>query len=317
MDNQPLNLQAEFDQLNQRITDMENRLVRLEADIAQSRSGKIITRVRTTTTEIEPDSQSFSVRKESLESRMGEYGMAWLGNIVLLFGILFLTQLLHKSDQKVFSLLLGLVSVAGIYLAGFFTRKSFPYMSRLFNYNGHILLYIIAMQVYILQGTRIIENAVVGHGIVLLVIVALIYLGFRNKSQVMVIIVWIMAVFTAIASNSTHLMLSLLVGITGTSIFFALRNSWWIGLIISVVLVYFTFLIWIMGNPFASGSFEIIADHQFGYIYLFTCAMAYSFLAMFQNKRSLPGTVLQCSHCIKRNWILIYPDPCRPFILYR
>lgn len=283
MDDHPHRQQADFDQLNQRITALENKLARLEKEIVQSRSGKMIQRVRRETPEIESEPQAAKVQKESLESKMGEYGMAWLGNIVLLFGILFLTQLLQKNDQKVFALLLGLVSVAGIYLAGSFTQKSFPYMSRLFKFNGHILLYITSMQIYILQGTRIIESAVVGHGIVLLVIAAFIYMAFRSKSQVMVVIVWMMAVVTAIASNSTHLMLSILVGITGTSIYFALKNNWWIGLIISLVLVYIAFLMWIMGNPIASGSFEIVANHQYGYVYLFTCALSYSLLAMIQK----------------------------------
>ncbi len=274
---------AEFDQLNKRINDLEKRVAQLEEEVDHPRDRSLITYSRPTESDRFVRSQSTTAQNETLESKMGEYGMAWLGNIVLLFGILFLTQLLQKNDQKVFALLLGLVSVAGIYLAGSLTRKAFPYMSRLFIFNGHILLYIISLKVYILPGSRIIENAVVGDGIILLVIAALIYHGFRSKSQVLVVIVWIMAVVAAIASNSTHLMLSILVGITGTSLLFALKNSWWVGLIISIVLVYFTFLIWIMGNPFVSGSFKIIANHQFGYIYLYACALSYSLLAMIQK----------------------------------
>ena len=63
-------------------------------------------------------------------------------------------------------------------------------------------------------------------------------------------------------------------------------------MIISIVLVYFTFLIWIMGNPFVSGSFQIIANHNFGYIYLFTCALSYSMLALFPKSDELPEHLL-------------------------
>ena len=288
MENEPHNHHADFDQLNNRISDMEKRLVQLEEKAAHPGGKRLITYSATTVSGTASISERPTGQNESFESRIGEYGMAWLGNIVLLFGILFLTQLLQKSDRELFSLLFGFVSVAGIYLAGYYTKRSFPYMSQLFNYNGHILLYIISMQMHFFSGNQIIENAFIGHGIVLLIIMALIYLGFRNKSQILVVIVWIMAVVTAIASNSTHLMLSLMVGITGTSLFFAARNSWWVGLIISIVLVYFTFLVWIMGNPFVSGSFEIIPDHQFGFIYLFTCALSYSFLAMLLKSARVP-----------------------------
>ena len=165
-------------------------------------------------------------------------------------------------------------------------------MSRLFTYNGHIMLYIISMRMHAFAGSRIIESTYIGYGVVLLVIVALTYLAFRNRTQVLAVITWIMAMVTAIYSPSIHLMLLLMVGVTGTSIFFTSRYGWWTGLIISIVLVYCTFLIWITGNPVVNGSFEIITDHQYGYIYLFTCALAYSFMAMLPKSDRVPGNFL-------------------------
>ncbi len=218
--------------------------------------------------------------------------MAWLGNIVLLFGILFLTQYLQKNGQEAFSVLLGLISVAGIYVAGRYSKKALPYMSRLFTYNGHIMLFILSMRIYLFQGSRMIENAWVGHGVVLLVVVALIFLAFRNKSQVLAVLVWIMAIIAALYSNSTHLMLLITVGVTGSSIFFASRYGWWVGLIFSICLIYFSFLVWIMGNPFLSGSIQIISHHQFGYIYLFVCAISYSLLAMLPKLEPVPTRFL-------------------------
>lgn len=150
-----------------------------------------------------------------------------------------------------------------------------------------------SMRIHLLSGSQIIENAFIGYGIVLLVISALMYLGLRNRSQVLVVIAWVMAVVTAFASNSTHMMLSLMVVITWTSIFIASRNGWWTGLIISIVLVYFTFLGWIMGNPFVSGSFGIISNHQFGHIYLFTCALSYSLLALLPKSDRVPEQLLR------------------------
>ncbi len=56
---------------------------------------------------------------------MGEHGMAWLGNIVLLFGILYLSQYLQKNSSEVLFLIFGIASVALVYSIGFFTRTSF------------------------------------------------------------------------------------------------------------------------------------------------------------------------------------------------
>ena len=37
---------------------------------------------------------------QGLESGFGEYGLAWIGNIVLLFGITFLMQYIQNKDDK-------------------------------------------------------------------------------------------------------------------------------------------------------------------------------------------------------------------------
>ena len=292
METNPKPTPSEIDHLNQRIGLLEKRLTRLEKNLASPEK-------RDPQSDLGEDDypefnffQTSNVRGEAVESRFGEYGMAWLGNIVLLFGILFLTQYLQKTDHALFSLVFGFVSVTGIYLAGYFTKSAYPYMSKLFTYNGHIMLYVVSMRIYVFSGSRITENALIGYSIALLVIVALIYLAYRNRSQVLAVIVWIMAVITAFYSNSTHLMLSLALVITGSSIFFASRNGWWIGLTISIFLVYFTFLIWITGDPFVSGSFKIIAQHQYGYIYLFLCALAYSSLALFPKSERGPANFL-------------------------
>ncbi len=292
MENEPLNRHTDFDQLNKRIAELEKRIVRLEKESIPQEERGFIKYARTTESEDVPPLQPSTGKNESIESRFGEYGMAWLGNIVLLFGILFLTQFLQKNGQEAFSVLLGLISVAGIYVAGRYSKKALPYMSRLFTYNGHIMLFILSMRIYLFQGSRMIENAWVGHGVVLLVVVALIFLAFRNKSQVLAILVWIMAIIAALYSNSTHLMLLITVGVTGSSIFFASRYGWWVGLIFSICLIYFSFLVWIMGNPFLSGSIQIISHHQFGYIYLFVCAISYSLLAMLPKLEPVPTRFL-------------------------
>lgn len=293
MDDQSQNSGSTIDQLSKRISDLELRLERLERGRISLGISPLSSYSRDAESPVPEGEQWANNQNESIESKVGEYGMAWLGNIVLLFGILFLTQLLQKNGQVLFSMTFSFLSVAGIYLLGYFSRKPFPYMSQLFIYNGHIMLFIVSMRVHVIPGSRIMDSALFGYGIVLLVLIALIYLAFRNKSQVLAVIVWMMALIAAIYSDSTHLMLALMVGVAWTSIYFASRNSWWIGLIISIIMVYFTFLMWILSNPFISGSFEIIPDHQNGLIYLFICALFYSFLALFPKSERVKELFLQ------------------------
>jgi hypothetical protein len=137
-----------------------------------------------------------------------------------------------------------------------------------------------SMQCTLLPGNALIENNRIGEFIVLAVLLALLFLAYRKESQALAILVWGMAVVAAIASNSTHLMLSVLVGISWSALYFTRKFNWWTGLITSIVLVYFTFLIWILGNPFISHSAAVIAAHQYSYLYLFACAMAYTMLVL-------------------------------------
>lgn len=271
---------GELDQLKQRIEELEKRMSRMEEEAAApafERTG--LFRVQSSQ-EREPDPKVEQSEGDSMESRVGEYGMAWMGNVVLLFGILFLSQYLQKNNQEIISLVFGFVSVALVYLMGHFTRNSLPYMSRLFNYNGHLLLYIQAMRICLFPGSQLIENPILGQAIVLVVLISLIYLAYRKNSQVLAIIVWLMMAITAITVGTTHFMLPMMLGISASAIFFTLRKAWWAGLITSIFFSYIIYLMWILGNPIMSKSLEIISVHQMGHVYLLACALGYSLLAL-------------------------------------
>ncbi len=287
---QPENGELEY--LKQRLADLEKRMSRIEEnapDPGFQRVGRF--RVQQSPGD-ETVLEKATSQDDSMESRIGEYGMAWLGNIVLLFGILFLTQYLQKNNQEFISLIFGFASVALVYLIGHYTRKSLPYMSRLFSFNGHLLLYIQVMRICLIPGSQIIANPLLGHAVVLVVLISLIYLAYRNSSQVLAVIVWLMVVITAIADGSTHFMLPLMVGISGSAILLVIRKGWWIGLNISIFFAYFIYLMWILGNPITSKSFEIIISHQMGHVYLFACALAYSLLALLPKSEKVPQNQL-------------------------
>lgn len=278
----------EIADLEQKISALEERIERLEKEtISQNHMGNSRFKIQHSETE-DPGIKATSTTENSMESRIGEYGMAWMGNIVLLIGILFLTQYLQNNNHELISLIFGLASVGLVYLIGYLTRESLPYMSRLFSYNGHLLLYIQVMRIYLFQDSRVIDNPILGHALVVIVLITLVYLAYRKNSQLLTVLAFLMACVTAVASGNTHFMLPLMLGITLSSISFAIRKGWWTGLIISIFLVYSIFLVWILGNHFLSKSLEVISDHQMGYFYLFACALAYSLLGLLPKSESLP-----------------------------
>ncbi|MDF1575350.1 MAG: hypothetical protein P1P86_09190 [Bacteroidales bacterium] len=292
MNNKIQSSTGEFDLLKKRIEALEQRITHMENDVASSGHR------RTGLFRLELSAEENTLPKKeasqdhSIESRIGEYGMAWMGNIVLLFGILFLSQYLQNNNQEIISLVFGFVSVAFVYLLGHLTRKSLPYMSRLFNYNGHLLLYIQAMRISMFPGSQIINNTLLSHLLVLVVLFSLLYLAYRNSSQLLAVIVWLMAVITAVAEGNTHFMLPLMLGISGSAIWFTIKKDWWTGLYISVFLAYFIYLMWIIGNPIMSKSLEFVNIHQSGHFYLFACALAYSLMALLPESEKVSRSQL-------------------------
>lgn len=270
----------QYGELKQRIVELESRISRLEEAKAGQDSDKIFIRQIKKDYPDTPGAEKDESQDESIESRVGEYGMAWMGNIVLLVGILFLTQYLQNINQTLISIAFGFSSVIFVYMLGYFTRKSLPYMSRLFSFNGHLLLYIQVMRICLFKETAIIGSPLLSHALILLVLLSLLYLAYKRDSQVLTVLTWIMMGMTAITSGQTHFMLALMLGVSGTAILFVIRKGWWTTLMISIFFVYFVFLLWILGNPIVSGSFEIRPEPHMGHIYLFICAVAYSFLAV-------------------------------------
>ena len=191
-------------QLSKRIEELENRISRLEelsAGIGQDEI-HIFPKKKVHREAGEPRKEE--AQNEVFESRIGEYGMAWMGNIVLLVGILFLTQYLQYYYRALISLVFGFSSIVIVYLLGYLTRKSLAYMSTLFNYNGHLLLYIQVMRISMFKDTMIIQSPVLSQLLVLLVLLSLIYLAHRNSSQILAVLSWIMVGITAVTSGSTQ-----------------------------------------------------------------------------------------------------------------
>ena len=89
-------------------------------------------------------------------------------------------------------------------------------MSNLFMYNGHLLLFIFTLQLHFITPDPLISNEFIGLILLLLVIGALIYLAYRNKSQILTGIVMIMIAFvmfpivldgaaSVLAANTTNM----------------------------------------------------------------------------------------------------------------
>ena len=225
--------------------------------------------------------------EDSIEFRVGEYGMAWLGNIVLLFGIAFLVQYLQNSGHQLVSALIGFISVSLIYLGAKFTKNTLPYLSKLFVYTGHLLLFYIALSLHYFQKEPLINSNLLGFFALITVSGVLFYLAYRRQSQLMASMSLLMMLFSGIIANSPSLAATITTGVALLSIFVYYRQSWTKLVFVFIFLVYLSHLNWLLNSPFVSGKLEFISSPGIGYFYLFTTGLIFSLLALIPKKEDV------------------------------
>lgn len=261
--------------------EFSDRLIALEKRVAQLESAK---KSQTVLYEDDEDEEiSFKIRQSDdtqYESNIGEYGLAWLGNVVLFFGITFLVEYLRISGYNVISSVFGFISVSGIFGFAYYFRDSNPYMARVFNLNGYLLTFYVTLKLHFLTADPIIASKTFGLILLLAVTGFLFFLSIRKKFTILTGLSMILLAVTAVLSDSTHLMLPLatLLSILGTVFLFRLG---WIRLVfLSIFLVYLINLFWLINNPLMGHPLQVITNHQYGFIYLFMGSAIYSLIAL-------------------------------------
>ncbi len=213
--------------------------------------------------------------------------MAWLGNIVLFFGITFLVGYLQKSDYAIFSTVAGFLAVAGIYAVSYFTRNSYSYLSKLFAYNGHFLIYYLTLRLHFFQADPLIKSESVGIILLFLVVGVLLFKAYQKKSQLFTGIVLIMLLITGVISNSV-LIASATTAVTALiSILLYYRFDWIKLAFISIFLVYAAHFNWLINNPFLGNNPEFIATPGMGYLYFIATGFIFSMLALIPKKETV------------------------------
>ncbi|MCK9401584.1 MAG: DUF2339 domain-containing protein [Bacteroidales bacterium] len=273
------NLADRIRDLEIRVSQLENGLVTTQSDGVHSDSEDV---------HIEQPETGFS-GAAAFESKFGEFGLAWLGNLVLLFGIIFLVQYFQNTGLKILAPVFGYGSVAGLFAVSWYLRNSHRNMASIFSLNGYILLYFITLKLHYFTKEPLASDEYVGLTLLLIVTLFQGIMAIRRNSQRLGGLAFIMGIVTAIVSDSTHVMLPLTVIISATAVYFMVRYSWWRLLVFSIILVYFTNLLWLIHNPFMGHRIEALKIHDFGFIYLFIVAAIYSLVALIRQKETFSG----------------------------
>jgi hypothetical protein len=284
---------SEIDKLKRRLNAVEVRLRRLESAMAYpGTDNSAITEeeVQPTTLATAPDSTADEGK--GLESQIGRFGLAWMGNIVLLFGITFLTQYLINLGHQLIAVIIGYIVAATIFFLADYLKKTNTHLSFIFKMNAQVLLYYMTLRLHFFSAAPLIAGKALS-GLLLLAIVAFqAYLAIRNKSQSFAALALLFALTTAVTADSTLFTLPLITLTAASAVFYFYRVNWKALVIVSVILTYGCFFLWLLGNPLMGHPLQLITEKYLAVISLFTLGAMYSILLIFRDKDAIADDFL-------------------------
>ena len=263
-----------YDSLEKRISLIESRLG--AADIVVRKPE-----------EVEEIDISFG-KGSDIEVRIGSHGLAWLGNIVMIFGIMFLMTYAQNLGYSLLPSILGYLLAGSIFFVAHKIRKSLSHFDFMLNFSGYILAFYITLRLHFLTPDPVISQFGIGLAMVLIVIAFLLGFAMRKNSEFLAVLAIIFLVATALFSGVTQVTLALFVVAAGLSTMLFLRKEWRHLLMVSLFLVYISHLVWLMGNPILGNTFGVVDAHQNNLFYLFAYAAIYAFVALTPRKESIP-----------------------------
>lgn len=282
-------LRSEISELNIRITKIESSLGHLKAQAVQPTKDD-------TVQEDDNFQLNFNVKADdSIEFRIGEYGMAWFGNIVLLFGIAFLIQYLQNSQYQLLAAFTGLIAIILIYAVCYFTRNTYSYLSKLFAYNGHILLFYWILRLHFFQTAPLIKSEFLSLFFLLVSLSVIFYLSFRRKSQLMASMVLLMILISGVISNSVGFGSAMILAVSVLSMSLYYRFGWLRLVFIYILMTYFSYLNLLLNNPLGGNNPGFIQTPGLLNLFFIGSGFTFSLLALIQKKEEIPNDFLTAS----------------------
>ena len=282
---------VDLESILSKISSLEYRVKNLEEELGIKPSSSSIYMDRLEANEVDSHIE-IEDSDHGFESKIGGFGLALLGSIVLLFGIIFLAQYIQNSGSPLYSCFFGYVSVIGFFLLSGYLKNRVTHLSEMFNITGKLLLYYVTMRLHYFT-----DNPLISYDIPVIILLVFIigFLLFRShvkKSELYAGIALFFALGTGGLSNNTHIMLSLSVLVSVASVYFFFKYAWKRVLLLSLFLVYLSFLIWFLNNPLTRSASGVIAFHQYCHLYLFGCAAIFSLITLVPQKENFSKSVL-------------------------
>ena len=275
----------ELGKIEKRLKSLETRLSRLESVlIIQERKNPYSSEEQVQPAVVSLNSERTDEEEKGLESQIGQFGLAWLGNIVLLFGIIFLTQYLMIQGYRFPSVILGYLAALSIFFLSNYLKRTNLHLSFMFKMNAEVLLFYVTLRLHFFSATPILSNKTISVILLLFLIALQAYLSIRDKSQAFAALFVIFALTTGIICDTAPLILSLVALAAAGSVYSFYRFNWKPLLVVTIILCYISSFVWLLGNPIMGHPMKLIAGQNLGVICFFGLGAVFSTVLLFRSK---------------------------------
>jgi uncharacterized membrane protein len=221
-----------------------------------------------------------------LESRIGEFGLAWVGSAVLFLGIVFLMSYTSSSGHRALAAGIGYAAAIALYLSARLSRQSIPYLSRVLEGSSLLLLYYTTMRLGFFSTTPLIADRYIVLALLLIVAAFHLAIAVRRDWQALAGVAILLWTASALLIDRTHITLSLVVAGSIIASYLAVRRNWRLLIPFAIALAYTAHLVWLMGNPVVGRPVRAVSEHQYNLAYLFLYASVFYFSMLLARQTS-------------------------------
>jgi len=276
--------ESELGKIENRLKSLETRLTRLEsAFVIPGKEMLKSSEEQVQPAEVSLNSERTDEEEKGLESQIGQFGLAWLGNIVLLFGIIFLTQYLMIQGYRFPSVILGYIVALSIYFLSIYLKKTNVHLSFIFKMNSQVLLFYLTLRLHFFSTTPILSGKPVSVLLLLFLITLQAYLSIREKSQGFAALFVIFTLTTGIVCDAAQFILPLLILSAGGSVYYYYRFKWDTLLIVTIIISYISAFVWLLGNPVIGHPMKLITEQHSGVVYFLGLGAIFSTTLLFRK----------------------------------
>jgi len=221
--------------------------------------------------------------KMGLEFKIGEFWLAQVGALILLFGAaFFISYPLSGLSTPVFTLL-GYVAISGLFVLSRYWETSLPHLSKILFGGSLLLLYFATLRLHFFTASPLIRSRALAIVAVFIVLVFIYFIAIRQKRNLLVSLVILLSFLSALFFDQIELALALVVLTSAVSLYLLVRKGRYDVLLLSLCAAYLTHLLLLFNDPVIGNPVQQLQAHHFNFIFLLLYALMFGVSGIFRS----------------------------------